>query len=167
MHRGVWVTAAAWAFALAVWTGGCAMRGQPDGSASAGAAPLKGTAWVLSSLRGEPLPPRPAEWADRNAPSLEFDAEGKRVSGGAGVNRFFAPVTRARGEAGTSGRAGVLEFGNAGSTMMAGPEDLMTLERRYLETLRQVRRFEVKDGRLRLLGEAGEELATFVPARTP
>ncbi|MFN4243697.1 MAG: META domain-containing protein [Tepidisphaerales bacterium] len=166
MHRGVWATAA-WVLVLAVWTGGCAMRGQPDGSASAGAAPLKGTAWVLTSLRGEPLPPRPADWADRNAPSLEFDAEGKRVSGGAGVNRFFAPVTLATGVVGATGGTGRLEFGNAGSTMMAGPEDLMTLERRYLETLRQVRRFEVKDGRLRLLGGAGEELATFVPAKTP
>lgn len=106
------------------------------------------TPWRLQWLAGLALPDAEA------LPTLEFDAATGQVGGLAGVNRF-------------SGRyeldARRLSFGALASTRMAGPDELMELERVYLAALERTDAWRRTDGGLELL--AGEEVvARLVPA---
>jgi heat shock protein HslJ len=59
-----------------------------------------------------------------------------------------------------------MQFGAMGSTMMACPEPLMKQERRMLDALEQVTRFDIaEDGALQLIG--GEADGVLVEARQP
>lgn len=113
---------------------------------------LTASKWVLQTMGGERLPEFPSDWPDTRKPSLEFSVDGRQVAGGTGVNRFFALVSLSPGR---------ISVGQAGRTMMAGPDDLMALEARYVELLKQVKGFHIRGNELWLTGETGAVLATF------
>ncbi|GAB7015541.1 hypothetical protein JCM10550A_09080 [Methanogenium cariaci] len=83
--------------------------------------------------------------------TLIFDDEG-RIAGTAGINRYFASY-EANGDA--------LTFGVAGSTMMAGPEDLMTQEGTYLKLLNETATFSGVGDELKLYDSDGKVLLVF------
>ena len=119
---------------------GCACVSEPGNAA---AMPLAGSEWKLdlATLSGtESRWTKPA-----NAVTLAFapaGKEAKRVSGCAGVNRYFGPVTYDEA-------AGTIRFDNLGATMMAGPG--LEYERAYLKVLGAANRFAVTNGRLILM----------------
>ncbi|MCG5535226.1 META domain-containing protein [Ectothiorhodospira mobilis] len=93
---------------------------------------------------------------DRSQIRITFDPRG-RVTGSTGCNRFFGPYTLT-GEG--------LTLGPLATTMMACPQALMDQERRVLQALEAVRRFD-RDatGALRLMGESGD--TPLLTARRP
>ena len=103
------------------------------------AAPLAGTAWKLDLAT---LPGTEGNWAKpANAVTLSFAPAGKeagRVSGCAGVNRYFGPVT-------CDDAAGTIRFGTLGATMMAGPESEMKKEQVYFQNLGKVKTYSLKN----------------------
>jgi heat shock protein HslJ len=108
--------------------------------AMTGAAPAQtGADWTVTTLAGGALPEGPA-------PVIAF-AEGGRVSGQSGCNRFMGSWA----QDGTT-----LTFGALGATKMACPPERMDLERRMFEALALVRSFAITPGgALELLGGAG------------
>ena len=82
-----------------------------------------------------------------NPVTLEFTTDG--VGGHSGVNRYRLTVQ-------VDSTAGTIGFGTGMSTLMAGPPEAMALEQDYLAALGEVDRYQVEDGRLRLL--AAEEV---------
>ena len=120
------------------------------------AAPLAGTAWKLDLAT---LPGTEGNWANpANAVTLSFAPAGKeagRVSGCAGVNRYFGPVI-------CDDAAGTIRFGTLGATMMAGPG--LEYERAYPKMLSTVDSFSISGGRL-LLKSGGNTVAEFTAAK--
>jgi heat shock protein HslJ len=106
--------------------------------------------WALVALGDGRTPPAGAQ--GRQA-TLRLDANGRRVSGFAGCNRFTGGYTQS---------GDTLRFGALGSTKMYCPEG-EALERVVLSLLPRVTNWVITDGRLRLSG-FGEALATFAPA---
>lgn len=98
--------------------------------------PLLGTRWTFVEINGDPALP-----VDRGGPYLELSAEEARYSGIAGINRFGGSFT-------LDGKS--LKFGNAFSTMMAGPEPLMQQEQRVMQALTKVDAFEIVGDMLHL-----------------
>ncbi|MGX0878623.1 heat shock protein HslJ/uncharacterized membrane protein [Roseovarius sp. MBR-154] len=97
-----------------------------------------------------------AELIEPERLSLNFLHPG-RVAGSSGCNRLVGDFTLT-GEG--------MQFGAMGSTMMACPEPLMKQERRMLDALEQVTRFDIaEDGALQLIG--GEADGVLVEARQP
>lgn len=76
-----------------------------------------------------------------------------RCAGFSGVNRFFGKF-----EIAADGSA---QAGHFGSTMMAGPEDLMKLEQAYLKALGATSRIEFAGGAVRFLNSQGIALIKF------
>jgi heat shock protein HslJ len=113
---------------------------------------LVGT-WTLESLEATAgSPPLPAP--GRTTPRITFEApndrgEGK-LSGFGGVNRFFGNYQTGSGS---------IAIGALGATRMAGPTELMTLEKVLLGVIQRAQNWKVKDDSLLLTGTAGE--ATF------
>ena len=144
---GVFAVAAA-----VLWGAGCACVSCPGNAAT----PLAGSAWKLdlATLSGTQ-----SNWAKpANAITLSFAPAGKeagRVSGCAGVNRYFGPVTYDEA-------AGTIRFGTLGATMMAGPG--LEYERAYLKMLASVDAFSCADGRL-LLKSGKATVAEFTPEK--
>lgn len=131
---------------------GCACVSCPGNAAT----PLAGSAWKLdlATLSGTE-----SNWGKpANAITLSFAPAGKeagRVSGCAGVNRYFGPVTY-------SAAAGTIRFGNLGATMMAGPG--LEYEGAYLKMLGKVDSFSFSNGRL-LLKSGKATVAEFIPEK--
>jgi len=95
---------------------------------------IEGVGWTLTHwAANEPL-----------ATGIEVTANfaDKQVTGSAGCNRYFAPVTADGGRD--------LSIGPAGSTRMACPQAQMEVEVRYLKALRKVSRFGFLSGQLAL-----------------
>lgn len=113
------------------------------------AKPLVGTHWTIVEINGQP-----AIATERGAPYLELTAEETRYSGIAGVNRFGGGYT-------LEGKS--LKFGNAFSTMMAGPEPLMQQEQQVMQALPRVDSFEIVGDKLHLL--AGEDVLLRLQAK--
>jgi heat shock protein HslJ len=123
----------------------------PAAAAPAPASPpgLDGTAWMLASLAGRPVP------AGAGA-TLRF--EGDRVSGSDGCNRFAGPW---------SGRGATLSIGpNLAATRRACPEPQGTLAADFGRALVAAGGWRIDGTRLVLLGEGGTALATFEPQPT-
>jgi heat shock protein HslJ len=99
-------------------------------------ADLAGTEWVLRRLDADEPPPTQAEI------TLIFD--GDRISGKSACNRYFAGVKE------TGELPGDLRMSEIGGTRMACPEEVMALERRYLEGLRNTTRYGFVAGKLAL-----------------
>lgn len=113
--------------------------------------------WTLDSLNAQPIADRLNAEGMRGAPNMTI-ADTGQVSGFAGVNRYFSQLDLsklARGD---------FSLGPAGSTMMAGSPDAMSLENDFLGALNSVTKLDVSalsDGVLRLLGDRGQELLKF------
>ncbi|PWK59573.1 META domain-containing protein [Roseicyclus mahoneyensis] len=105
-----------------------------------GGAPLSlltGRNWVVEDIAGSGV-------IDTSEVTLSFGTHG-RVAGSGGCNRWFASY-ELTGEG--------LSIGQAGSTMMACTEALMTQERGFFAALEQVTGFDIDaTGRLVLLGD--------------
>ena len=102
---------------------------------------LAGSEWRPVEIRGEAV--------DANGIAfVRFGAEGK-VSGSGGCNRFF-------GQYETEGTK--LTLSRLGSTRKACPEPLMTLEHRFLGTLRDTAGFERRRARLALRDDNGRTI---------
>jgi heat shock protein HslJ len=116
---------------------------------------LAGPEWVLSRLDGdEPL-------AEQPEITLVFD--GERISGKSACNRYFAGV-KAAGEL-----PGGLRVSEIGGTRMACPEEIMTLENRYLEALGSATRYGFLAGKLALTWrrDGVTDTLLFVPRHPP
>jgi heat shock protein HslJ len=115
---------------------------QPQGGAE-----LAGTSWVLTDG-----PFTKEDVGDSGVTIVFADTE---VSGKSGVNNYFGGYT--------SSTDGSLAFGPLGSTMMAGPEDLMTLEAEYLAALQSTFGYTIDGDTLTLFG-AADQILTFTAA---
>jgi heat shock protein HslJ len=85
---------------------------------------------------------------------IEF-REGK-LSGHGGVNRYF-------GDYRLDGTA--LEIGQIGSTMMAGPREVMDQEQRFLGKLSQIAAYSIVGSQLRFMDREGKVVLVLVPRR--
>ena len=168
--------AAIWILCVAAIAPGCASHG--TGSSGQGTSPPFAAARPLPTITGTEW--RCAEIVDANGslvavtgkpPTLLISADAK-VSGFAGVNRYFSTATLASVMAPPI----PLEFGPIGATRMAGPPDRMELETAFTLMLSRVRFAQVvgaaaagtggdaasADAALVLSGDAGV-LARFTP----
>lgn len=119
----------------------------------AGAVLLTACSAETSSFKGK-------EYKMLNAPhdaeiTIGFDAKEPRFFGSASVNRYMGSYQ-------TDGDA--ISFSNAGSTMMMGPEELMSVESDYLQFLGTVKTYKL-NGRVLSLSNGSktveyEETAT-------
>ena len=93
---------------------------------------LQGPEWRLAAIG----------WDDRvlEEPGAVIRFDGDRVTGNGGCNGFFGTVT--------SDAPGQLEFSAMGTTMMACPDPVMDLERRYLRALAAGSSYTFVAGRL-------------------
>jgi len=101
-----------------------------------------------------PLSIGDADVADNPELFLRFEADGK-ISGHGGCNRFFGSWEFDE----TGIRAGPL-----GSTRMACPEPVMSLETRFMQALEKTTQIRVAGDRLRLLDASNVALAVLVHA---
>ena len=111
-------------------------------SSAAEAIDLDGTSWTLVSIAGEAVLPE-------SEITMKFQ-EGQ-IGGSAGVNGYFAGYEAV----GTS-----LTIGPAGSTMMMGPEELMTPEMAFLSALGKAESFNVDGDLLEIVSEGSSLLFT-------
>lgn len=103
---------------------------------------LTGGEWRIENIAGMGL-------IDRSNATIAFTDTG-RVAGSTGCNRFF-------GVGGYTLTGEGMSLGQMGSTLMACPEPLMQQERRMLDTLAEIRRFDIDDtGALLLIGGSGD-----------
>jgi len=166
-----------WILCVAAVAPGCASHG--TGSGGQGTSPPFAAALPLPNITGTQW--RCTEIADADGslvpvtgepPTLLIAADAK-VSGFAGVNRYFSTATFA-----SVMRPPIpLKFGPVGATRMAGPPDRMELETAFTSMLARVRFAQVvgaaaagtgggaasADAALVLSGDAGV-LARFAPA---
>lgn len=68
--------------------------------------------------------------------TIAFDTKEKRFYGTSGVNRYFGSYEQDGSN---------ISFSPVGTTMMAGPENLMKAEREYLGDLAKVNAFKIED----------------------
>jgi heat shock protein HslJ len=120
--------------------------GRPEGVLSGcGGEPaslLLGPEWVVESIEGDAV-------IGNSRPTIAFDEEG-RVAGSASCNRYLATY-ELTGEG--------LSIAGGASTMMACEPALMEQERRFLDALDAIRRFEIApDGALVLLADTAPKL---------
>ena len=109
---------------------------------------LEGTYWRLTELRGQPI----AAINGPREPHIVFAADGGRVSGSAGCNRFSGPY-----KAGDR-----LELGPLMSTKMACADDrLNRQETDFLRVLQSTSRYDIAGDTL-TLASSEERLARFV-----
>jgi heat shock protein HslJ len=91
--------------------------------------------------------------AAESVPTLALGMDGS-VNGLATVNRYFGKLK--------VGEDGAVRWdGPLGSTRMAGPENLMDQEVRFLQALQGARRASLRDGTLVLEDEGGQNLIEF------
>jgi heat shock protein HslJ len=148
--------------ALSLAAAGCASRSSGTDRSAVGEAPaakpaaviksLAGTRWALVSLDGAAAEPAVAGWP---AQSLQFDADGKRATGHAGVNRFGGRFEQ---------NAGGLRFGPLAMTRRAGPPAQMEIERRYTVVLSAVTGWRQEGANLILVTPASDRAAVLAPS---
>ena len=120
------------------WVGIHPLRAADAANAAPTVATLEGVEWKLVELQGKPV----VVPAEGRAPNLTLDAEKKRVTGFAGINRFFG---------GYKLDGDKLSFGMMGSTRMAGPPEAMEAETAFLKMLGEVNGWKIIDNTLQLL----------------
>jgi heat shock protein HslJ len=108
--------------------------------------------WTLVQLRDSA---GQATLVPNSMVSLEF-REGGQVGGRASINQFGGTVELLSD--------GGISWSALTSTLMAGPQELMVQERRFLSALESTRRFRLDDGRLRLTDSTGRVVLQFAPA---
>lgn len=92
------------------------------------------TSWKLTDISGEKITPKKIDGKEVGAVTL--DITGDKISGSAGVNRYFGTYKLTGGE---------LEISGIGSTKMMGTPELMDIENKYLGILQDVTDVELKD----------------------
>jgi len=119
---------------------------------------LVGT-WSLETLEATAgSPPLPAP--GRTTPRITFEAPDERgqgkLTGFGGVNRFFGNYQVGSGS---------IAIGALGATRMAGPTELMNMEKVLLGVIQMAQNWKVEEKTLRLTGTAGN--ATFARDEDP
>lgn len=109
--------------------------------------------WLLKEMHSGGQKFLPAQ----DAPFMEFKPDGK-IAGFASVNRFFGSLS-----IDDQGRVAIPPMG---STMMAGPEELMAREMAFLSVFQKISHF-YRDGIFlyALTEDPDEELTFFVPVQ--
>ena len=96
---------------------------------------IEGPKWPLVEVSGEPVSPKPGErW-----PFIIFDAANKRASGFGGCNNFFGSYE-------LDGSS--LKFGPVGSTRIFCEGPVGEVEMRFMESLGQTGRWEIRGSTL-------------------
>lgn len=103
--------------------------------------------WVLAGW--DRTEPAPAE------PEITLTYADGRLAGTSGCNRYFTEVRE-----GVS--PGDIDLGPIGATMMACPDSVMRIERRFLTQLAGARKFGFQVGKLMLISEEGGEWKTLL-----
>ena len=103
---------------------------------------LDGTEWSLTEMNGEAIP-------EDVEITIAFSED--QLSGQSACNRYFAGYTQ---------EGSALSFGQAGSTQMYC-EGLMDYEADYLQTLGEVKSFELSGDTLKMLDQSGEGILVF------
>jgi len=98
---------------------------------------LGDTTWTVVEVEGSPV-------AQEAPPTIVLDLEEARVAGFAGVNRLMGPFSLDEE---------TLRFGPLATTLMAGPEDAMATERRFVDALGRVTSYRLEGRSLELLAE--------------
>jgi len=111
-------------------------------------AALEANDWQLSETSGSP------NKGDLMVAGITLTFDGETAAGFSGVNSYTGPYT-AKAD-------GSMSMGPFASTLMAGPEPLMTAETAYLAALGEVKSFSITDDRLTLETPEGTTLS-FVP----
>lgn len=117
-----------------------------------GAGQIEGIHWLLRSYD--------LEGATRDAPdgvTIDVLFEKEKVSGFSGVNSY-------QGSYRLSGTN--LTIGKLSSTLMAGPQDLMDVEKAYLADLERVESYSTKAAGLSLLDGKGKEILRYAKGTT-
>ena len=135
------------------------VSGCESGSATAAAEGAKSMqsllgSWTLDSIGDKSFAMLVPQDVSAKKPTLDISADGK-VSGFAGVNRMMSSLNM------DALSKGDFTLAPAASTMMAGPEYAMKLERQYLDALGKVRNFKV-DGSKLTLTDGANQIMQFV-----
>ncbi len=130
------IAAAVLALLMVVAVGGIAF-GQPFDGGKA----LAGSEWRPVELNAQPI--------ENGAPIYMRFAAGGKVSGNAGCNRFFGAYKV---------EGATLTFSPLAATRKACPEPLMTIERKFLDTLEATHAFERDKAHLILRNAAAEPI---------
>lgn len=97
---------------------------------------LEGVEWQLTHIsRNEKLPKNVV---------INMAIKGNKLTGKSACNRYFTEIKESAEIAGDIS----IKIGPTGSTMMACPDELMTLERRYLTALQNTNNFSFLAGKL-------------------
>lgn len=118
---------------------------------------LFGTTWRCISLID--VDSKPLELPER-VPTTEFAADG-RISGFAGVNRYFANMAIKADRV----RSGAIDISGIGATRMAGPPELMRVESVFVSVLDAIDAYSISDQGELALTANGKVRARFVPER--
>lgn len=81
--------------------------------------------------------------------TLGFAADEPRYFGKSAINRYFGNYTAEEGK---------LALGPAGSTMMAGPQELMEAEQKYLRALSAAKTYKLEGKKLTIETTEGQKL---------
>ncbi len=132
---------------LAVLLVGC------GGSQAGSGGELEGVNWVLKSYTSQGT----VRMID---PEIRIDAlfEGGKVSGSSGINTYTAPYK-------LSGAS--LTIGQAATTMMAGPANIMAVEQAYLAALQEAASFIASAGTLAIFDKDGGEILSYMEEEAP
>lgn len=109
----------------------------------ADAADLNGE-WLVEVIGGQPV------GKSEKAPFLGFNLAENKIYGCAGCNNIHGMLVM------ENTHPNALKFDQVGATMMMCPD--MTVETNMLKALSEVQGYQLADGKLSLLGEAGNEL---------
>ena len=107
------------------------------------------TSWKLTAISESKITPKMADGKEIGAVTLDITAD--KISGSAGVNRYFGSYT-------LSGKD--ITISGIGTTRMMGPQDLMEREQKYLPLLGNVTGFDLKNNNTLVL-KAGTDTLTF------
>ncbi|MBX3390280.1 MAG: META domain-containing protein [Phycisphaeraceae bacterium] len=110
--------------------------------------------WTLDSIGDKGFMQLVPQDAPVKKPTLDISADGS-VSGFAGVNRLMSKIDL------DALSKGDFKLSPTGTTMMAGPEYAMKLEREYLDALWRVRNFKI-DGSKLTLTDGATQIMQFV-----
>ena len=105
---------------------------------------LEGVEWVLTHIkRDEELPAKP---------EVTLRVDGEKIGGRGACNNYFAEVKD------SADMAGDISVGPIGNTMMACPQEIMTLVQRYFKALKGTHKFSFLGGKLVLNWALGDQM---------
>ena len=108
---------------------------------------LENTSWRLTDISGDKIPPKSD---NERFGDFTLNIGTDSISGSSGINSFFGSYTVNNGKITAKGIAG---------TLMAGPEELMKLEGRYLYVLNNIKSYKITNNTLKI--ESDTDTLTF------